>query len=149
MKPWARWAILAGSAAALVILFVLLRPDDGTEAASPTPSTPAPTQSASPTVGDPPTPSASAEPERTVIDVAYRDGSVQGPSRFTATQGDRLRIVVRADVSDEVHLHGYDLKADVAPGDPARIDLVANAAGVFEGELEEAGTLLFRLEIVP
>ena len=149
MKPWTRWAILAGSAAVLVILFVLLRPDDGTRAASPTPSAPAPTQSASPTVGDSPTPSASAEPERTVIDVAYRDGSVQGPSRFTATQGDRLRIVVRADVSDEVHLHGYDLKADVAPGDPARIDLVANAAGVFEVELEDSGTLLFRLEIVP
>jgi hypothetical protein len=149
MKPWTRWGILAASVAAVVVLFVLLRPDDETGAASPTPSTPAPTVSVSPTVGDSPTPSASADPERTVIDVTYRDGSVQGPSRFTATQGDRLRIVVRADVSDEVHLHGYDLKADVAPGDPARIDLVANAAGVFEVELEDAGTLLFRLEIVP
>ena len=65
------------------------------------------------------------------------------------TQGERVRIQVRADVSDHVHLHGYDLMADVAPGAPARIDFVANAAGVYECELEDAGTLLFHLEIVP
>jgi hypothetical protein len=60
-----------------------------------------------------------------------------------------VRILVRADVSDHVHLHGYDLMADVAPGEPARIDFVANAPGVFEVELEDAGKLLFELEIVP
>ena len=68
---------------------------------------------------------------------------------FTATQGERVRIIVHADVSDHVHLHSYDLMADVAPGQPARIDFVAKVAGVFECELEDAGTLLFRLEIVP
>jgi hypothetical protein len=88
-------------------------------------------------------------PDRTVIEVTYRDGAVQGPTSFTVTQGDRVRIVVDADVSDEVHLHGYDLMADVTPEDPARIDFVANAAGVFEVELEDAGELLFELEIVP
>ncbi len=50
---------------------------------------------------------------------------MQGPTRFTVTQGERVRIVVRADVTDEVHLHGYDLLADVSPSDPARIDFVA------------------------
>ena len=54
-----------------------------------------------------------------------------------------------ADVADEVHLHSYDLHADVAPGQPARIDFVADVAGVFECELEDAGELLFQLEIVP
>jgi len=88
-------------------------------------------------------------PDRTVIEVIYRDGAVQGPTSYTATQGDRVRIVVDADVSDEVHLHGYDLMADVTPDEPARIDFVANAAGVFEVELEGAGKLLFELEIVP
>jgi hypothetical protein len=65
------------------------------------------------------------------------------------TQGDKVRILVRADVTDEVHLHSYDLHADVAPGDPGRIDFVADVAGVFECELEDAGKLLFQLEIVP
>lgn len=149
MRPWARWAIIAASAAVVVVLFVLLRPDDGTVDASPTPSTPTPTPSPSPTDSESPTPSESPEPERTVIDVTYRDGEVQGPTRFTATQADRVRIIVRADVSDEVHLHGYDLTDDVTPGNPARIDFVANAAGVFEVELEDAGKPLFQLEIVP
>ena len=148
MKPWARWATVAASAAALVVLFVLLRPDEGSEdIASATPSTPTPT--VTPSVSGPPSPAESPEPARTVIDVTYRDGAVQGPSRFTAGQGGQVRILVRADVSDEVHLHGYDLTADVTPEDPARIDFVANAAGVFEVELEDAGTLLLQLEIVP
>ena len=150
MKPWARWAILAASVVVLVVLFVVLRPDapgssiaTGSTTPSPTPSSTTPSASASPT------PSASPQPERTVIDVTYRDGEVQGPTRFTATQGDRVRVIVRADVSDHVHVHGYDLMADVTPEDPARIDFVANAAGVFEVELEDAGELLFQLEIVP
>jgi hypothetical protein len=96
-----------------------------------------------------PSPTESPQPERTVIDVTYRDGEVQGPTEFTATQGERVRILVDADVTDEVHLHSYDLHADVAPGEPARIDFVANVAGVFECELEDAGKLLFQLEIVP
>jgi hypothetical protein len=142
MKPWVRWAVLAGSVAVLVVLFVVLRPsDDTSDGTSPTPTTP--TTSTSPTDGP------SAEPERTVIEVTYRDGAVEGPTSFTVTQGDRVRIVVHADVSDEVHFHGYDLMADVTPEQPARIDFVANAAGVYEVELENLGEPLFDLEIVP
>lgn len=146
MKPGARWSILAATVAGLVVLFLLLRPDAAPEGgASPTPSTPTVTPSASQSAS----PTQSPEPERTVIEVAFRNGAVQGPTRFTLTQGERVRILVRADVTDEVHLHSYDLSADVAPGDPARIDFVANVAGVFECELEGAGKLLFQLEIVP
>ena len=150
MKPWVRWAILAGTVVVLLILFVLLRPVDTSEEASPTPSTPSttvsPSETASPTVQSP---SPSPEPARTVIEVTFRDGAVQGPTRFDVTQGDRVRIIVHADVSDEVHLHGYDLSDDVTPEDPARINFVANAAGVYEAELESAETLLFQLEIAP
>jgi hypothetical protein len=147
MKPWVRWAILGGTVVALLILFVLLRPDDTTESATPTPSTPSPTASTpSPTTESPsPTP----EPEPTLIDVTYQNGAVQGPTRFDVTQGDPVRIVVHADVSDEVHLHGYDLSDDVTPDEPARINFVANAAGVYGCELESSETLLFQLEIAP
>jgi hypothetical protein len=149
MKPWARWATLAASVVALVVLFLVLRPDDESEGTSPTPSRPTGTETSSPSDSVSPTSSGSEAPERTVIEVTYRDGAVQGPTSFTVTQGERVRVVVHADVSDEVHIHGYDLSADVTPQEAARIDFVANAAGEYEVELEGAGEPLFELEIVP
>src|SRR5512132_527874 len=125
MRSSARWLVIVASAVVVVVLFVLLRP------------------------GGPLSSTESPQPERTIIEVTFRDGSVEGPTEFTLTQGERVRILVHADVSDEVHLHSYDLRADVTPAEPARIDFVADAAGVFECELEDAGTLLFRLEITP
>ena len=145
-----RWAIVAATAIGLLILFVILRPDDASDGAAPTPSTPSPT--ASPSGTPSPTaesPSPSPEPARTLIEVTYRDGAVEGPTRFDVPQGDDVRIVVRADVTDHVHVHGYDLMADVAPGAPARIDFVANVPGVFEVELEDAGAPLFRMAVAP
>jgi hypothetical protein len=146
MKPWVRWTTLAASVLVLVVLFVLLRPDDESIGASPT-SSPTVVETSSPSDGESPT--APEAPERMIIEVTYRNGAVQGPTSFTLTQGERIRLVVHADVSDEVHFHGYDLTADVTPQVPARIDFVANAAGVYEVELEGAGEPLFELEIVP
>jgi hypothetical protein len=145
VRPWVRWLVVAAAVAGVAVLFVALQPDAAEDGPSPSPSTPSPT--ATPSGSPSPTPSESPEPERTVIDVAFRNGSVRGPTRFTVIQGERVRILVRADVSDHIHLHGYDLLADVASGEPARIDFVADAAGVFEVELEDAGTLLFNLEV--
>lgn len=144
-----RWAILAASVAVLVVLFLFLRPDNGSDGVTPTPSSPPVTETASPSDGVSPTPSESQAPERAVIEVTYRDGAVRGPTSFTVTQGERVRLLVHADVSDEVHFHGYDLSADVTPQEAARIDFVANAAGVYEVELEGAGEPLIELEIVP
>jgi hypothetical protein len=144
MRSSARWLVIVASVVVVVVLFVLLQPggpDDGRT--SPSPSSPSPSTSVSPS------PTESPQPERTVIEVTFRDGSVRGPTEFTLTQGEEVRIVVHADVTDEVHLHSYDLHADVTPSEPARIDFVADVPGVFECELEGAGTLLFRLEITP
>jgi hypothetical protein len=149
MKPGVRWAILAASLVVLVILFLLLRPDDGSDGTTPTASSPSATETSSPSDGLSPTPSESQAPERTVIEVTYRNGAVQGPTSFTVIQGERVRLLVHADVSDEVHFHGYDLSADVTPQEAARIDFVADAAGLYEVELEGAGEPLFELEIVP
>ena len=150
MKPWVRWLVIAGSVAIVVALFVLLRPDvsssDGASQSTPTPttSTPSETPSGSPSESESP-----ETEDRTVIEVTFRDGAVQGPTSFSVTQGDRVRIIVHADVSDEVHLHGYDLMSDVTPEQPARIDLVADVPGVFECELEDAAIPLFELEVAP
>jgi hypothetical protein len=141
-----RWIAVASAAALIVVLFAVLRPEATSNDATPTP-TPTSTPTASPT--DTGSPSPTPEPDVTLIAVTVRGGTVLGPSRPTVRQGERVRIVVRADVRDHVHLHGYDVIADVAPGHPARIDFLADAAGVYEVELEDAGRLLFTLEILP
>ena len=146
MRSSVRWLVIVGSGIVVIVLFVLLRPEPSDDGVTPTPSSP--TSTVSPSTSESLSPSPEPEPEP-VIDVTFRNGEVRGPTEFTVGQGDRVRIVVRADVSDHVHLHSYDLMADVAPGRPARIQFVANVPGVFECELEDAGTLLFHLEIVP
>jgi hypothetical protein len=48
-----------------------------------------------------------------------------------------------------VHLHGYDLMADVAPGSPARLRVDASITGRFEIELEDAEQEIAQLTVVP
>ena len=81
------------------------------------------------------------------------EAKVTGSNVQTASQrvrvdlGQKVRIQVEADRAEEVHVHGYDLKGDVAPGRPAIIEFTANVPGVFEVELEEAGLKLFELQV--
>lgn len=145
--------------AALVALFVVLRPGgDGIPSAgrSPTGETGTPvaaTPTESPTEGptspteSPAQPSPS--PQAREVEVEVVEGRVKGPAEVVVDLGERVVLLVEADVEDEVHVHGYDLLADVRPGQRARIAFVADAPGVFEVELESAGLLLTRLEVRP
>jgi len=82
------------------------------------------------------------------IEVEVAGGRVVGGSRREAVPlGEEVTIVVRADVAEEVHVHGYDLLAEVAPGVPAELTFVADIPGVFEVELEASHTELLRLEV--
>jgi hypothetical protein len=67
--------------------------------------------------------------------------------RVRIKRGDKVRIRVQSDHAEEVHVHGYDLSQEVAPGTAAVIDFTADAPGVFEVELEQAGLKLFELEV--
>jgi hypothetical protein len=58
-------------------------------------------------------------------------------------------IVVDSDVSDEVHVHGYDVKKDVTAGGSVRIPLDATIPGRFEIELENRGTEIAELTVNP
>ena len=59
----------------------------------------------------------------------------------------KVRLEVTADRTDEVHLHGYDRKVDIAPGRPAVLEFTADVPGVFEVELEEIGLKLVELQV--
>ena len=154
MKPWVRWVAIAAGLAAVIVLFIVLRPGDDEDAATgPTPTvtgTPTPTGSTATETGSPTeTTSASPTPDAVEIEVEVEDGEVRGPGDVEVRQGERVRLVVEADVSDEVHVHGYDLLAEVTPSEPAVIAFRADAPGVFEVELEGAGLPLLELTVTP
>jgi FtsP/CotA-like multicopper oxidase with cupredoxin domain len=158
MSKSARWAIALAAVGALVLLFLVLRPGDdepepapsSTTSTSPTPSETASRTSEAPTetTSTPDAVEVEVEVEGDRVDVKQEGEDVPGGT-VQVSQGDRVVITVEADVADEVHLHGYDLKADVAPGSPATIELTADVAGIFECELEDAGRVLFELEVTP
>jgi len=60
-----------------------------------------------------------------------------------------VTLVVSSNVADEVHLHGYDLMRDVAPGRPLRLTFVARLSGTFDLELEDVRLGLGELSVPP
>lgn len=82
-----------------------------------------------------------------VVRVTVRGDRVKGPDEVRAVLGERVRIRVAADTSDRVHVHGYDVFADVAPGRPARLRFKADIPGAFEVELEDSHRPLFDLVV--
>jgi plastocyanin len=79
----------------------------------------------------------SAEPAGTQIEVAGGE-VVGGPKEIRAKEGDVIRFTVKSDVADEVHVHGYDVKKEVAAGGKASFAIPAKIVGIFEVELEGA-----------
>ncbi|HEX2118758.1 MAG TPA: hypothetical protein VHF91_06215 [Acidimicrobiales bacterium] len=94
-----------------------------------------------------PSPSTTSTLAGTVLSVNVRGGSVEGASRQRAPLNQPVTIRVTSDVAEEVHVHGYDETADVAPGRPAELTFVADIPGVFEVEFERSHKLLFTLEV--
>jgi hypothetical protein len=132
------------TAAALVLLFVLVRPggdDDETTATVTTKTT-----TVAPSVSVSVSPAPAPEPTVVVWQVNASEGKI---ARKTVANGARLSLVVTADHSEEVHVHGYDLKANVAPGKPAKIAFHADVPGRFEIELEHAGKQIAELTVTP
>lgn len=94
-------------------------------------------------------------PPETVTRIQIRDGAVVGGAKtIDVVRGDTVRIVVSADASDDIHLHGYDIERSVEPGRPAHFRFKADAEGAFEIEshvAEDAGRdpLVARLVVSP
>lgn len=84
------------------------------------------------------------------------NGAVGGVQQIDARSGDRIVIVVRSSgYSGEVHLHGFDIKREVAPGRPATFVIGAaqtsdaRGQGSFEMELEGIAVQIAKLLISP
>jgi hypothetical protein len=82
--------------------------------------------------------------------IVVRDAKpVGGIQELTYHHGDRVRIRVKSDVADEVHVHGYDFMKDVPAGGSVSFDFSATIEGAFEMELESRKEQLAELKIEP
>jgi len=159
-------ALIAASLGLLVSLFVALREDEDGDTTAPTTvatTTAATTTEQTTTTEPPPTtteaPPATTEPPATTapppdrvvtIHIRVVGGQPEGGIfRASVRMGRQIVLRVAADVSDHVHLHGYDLMADVAPGAPAEIRFRATVPGRFEIELEDRRIPIGDLEVRP
>lgn len=82
--------------------------------------------------------------------IVVKDGAPVGGVRdLTYVKGDRIRFQVDSDVSDEIHIHGYDISEDVEAGRSVRFDFPASLEGVFEVELEGRTAQIAELRVSP
>src|SRR3954462_12370260 len=99
MSTRTRIALLAAGVAIAIVAFVVLKPNDtkNDKTATTTPGTSA------------------AKPA--VKQITVKGGKpVGGVQQITVSKGDQVRFVVRSDVSDEIHVHGFDFHKDVKGG---------------------------------
>ena len=84
----------------------------------------------------------------TVVSIVIVKGVPKdGIVRESFDKGDRVVLVVKSDVADEIHLHGYDIMRDVAAGGTARLPFTASLPGRFEVELEDHGVQIAELTV--
>jgi hypothetical protein len=149
-------ALIAASLGLLISLFFALRPDDDEDQAAQTTSAQTTTEPPPATTEEPPVtteappPTTTQDPGTVHINYVIVGGKPEGGiARDSVARGRIVVINVTADVTDHVHVHGYDLMADVSPGAPATIRFTADAPGRFEIELEESGVQIAELEVRP
>jgi heme/copper-type cytochrome/quinol oxidase subunit 2 len=133
-------ALIAAGLGLIVSLYFALSPG-GDDETTPT-TTAAQTTTATTTT-------APAEPQVVRISVSVPGDKATTVKHFTIQQGRQVVFVVESELADEVHLHGYDLSADVAPGAPATIRFKATAPGLFEAELESRSLPIAEIEVRP
>lgn len=104
--------------------------------------------SAAPSSSASSSPAASPTEDGQRIEVEVAGGQVTGDTgRVPVAAGEHVTLSITSDVADEVHVHGYDLDAELAPGTPAELTFDATIPGVFEVELHESGTVLLTLQV--
>jgi FtsP/CotA-like multicopper oxidase with cupredoxin domain len=134
-----RIGLVVAALAVAVVAFVVAQPGDDDSSQSPT--TPAAETQAE--TGTQPETEPEPPPEPEVTRIRLQGGEVAGGVKeIEAAKGDTVRIVISSDAPDELHLHGYDIELEAAPGEPARFRFKANAEGEFVLEshvAEDAG----------
>lgn len=143
-----RIALVVAAVAVAVVAFLVLRPsDDDSDKAASTTTTPAETTAGSTSTAPAPT----AKPKQPVQRIRISGGKpAGGVKKIDVKKGDRVVLnVTSTDTSDNVHLHGYDIERELAPGKPVKMTFTAKIDGIFEIELENSKTQIAELKVEP
>jgi FtsP/CotA-like multicopper oxidase with cupredoxin domain len=82
----------------------------------------------------------SQRPVEQVFEVRIEGGEVaDGLRTLRVTEGDRVRLRWTADAPTILHLHGYDIEQEVAPGRVTELQFEAYATGRFPIEVHAQG----------
>lgn len=138
----ARAAIGVATIALIVVLFIVLSGGDDNKSTTTSAATTPTTTGGSQTSTTPALPPA----EKIVVKGGKPVGGVQ---KLDYTKGDHIRFVVQSDVTDEVHVHGYDIPKDVKAGGSVSFNFPADLEGVFEVELESRKEQIAELRVNP
>jgi len=141
--------ILVGIAAvaAAVILLLVLKDDGGDNSSDGDTTTAAKTTTSGAGQGQ----AEEQKPAKPAVPtIVIRDGEpVGGIAEISVDEGDQVRFKVKSDISEEVHLHGYDIAKEVEAGGTVSFDFPATIEGIFEAELEHLGEQILELTVNP
>ena len=74
-------------------------------------------------------------------------GELVSERRAEVKLGDNVKLVVETDTADELHVHGYDLIADLVAGEITELTFVAEIPGIFEVEFENSHMQVLELVV--
>ena len=136
---------------AVVLVALVIVAGCGGDEGSPPVTTAVETTVETPTPPPPPAPTPTPKPAqpKTIVVVVDQGRPRGGIKRPKLEQGTKVVLVIRSDLGEAVHVHGYDVERPLRPGKPLRIPLTLTIAGRFEVELHHPDVLLAVLEVRP
>jgi hypothetical protein len=157
MTSRTRLTIIVVALVGLAAAFVSLRPsdDDPAPATESAATSTAPAETSATTTGEetatPPPTTAAAPPKPKSPFIRTRGGKLVGKVRTLKFEsGDDVVFRVLSDITEEIHVHGYDKYVDLKPGKTATVRIEnAKLEGVFEVELHGTAEEIVRLEVSP
>lgn len=82
--------------------------------------------------------------------VSVRAGKITPrTAEVSVRKGQQVKLTFTSDVTDTVHVHGYDKEAKLAPNTPVTVSFTADMTGSYEVETHETDKLLFKLVVTP
>jgi hypothetical protein len=133
-----RAALIVAAIIVLLVAYVVIQggSDDGGDKAA--------TTSTQTTTGQA-TPGATALQTVRVVNAKPQGGI----KKLEFKKGDQVRFRIVSDTADEIHVHGYDFKRDVAKGGSVSFSFRGSIDGRFVVELEGHGEQIAELDVAP